>query len=474
MTPEELLRAPEAAFDREIGLRCSFYEFVKMAWPHILPYEFKDGWHIRLICDVLERCYRGELRKIVINIPPGCMKSLLVGVFWPVWCWVRDPSLGFLATSFDVTLTRRDSARSLQLIQGEWFRARWGDVVWVEDGAGAGEHHNARGGVRFATSIGSKAMGRHPDVRIIDDPIKPQEISPATLADAENYWNTTLRTRQRDPKSVRTVLIMQRLAVHDLAGVFRKEGDWHFVVLPMRYEPGPEAYASDPRRGKGELLWPERFGEPEVQELERMPPRDRAAQLQQRPVPEGGAIIKEEWIQWYDPKHPPPFSMTLQSWDLSFKGVATSDFVAGQLWGTSGPNYYLVDAILERLDFVGSVKAILAMCTAHPGSSVLIEDKANGPAVMSALEGKVSGVVAVEPQGGKAARLNAVSPLFEARNVYLPRGNPIAEALALSLQSFPFAPHDDDVDACTQALNYMHANVLDYAGMMRGLTGGAF
>lgn len=481
MKAAELLTIPLAQLDREIGLRGGFYRFARLAWPHISPHPFIDGWHIRLICSVLEHCHRGELRKVVINVPPGCMKSSLVSVLWPVWCWLQDPSLAFLGTSFDGDLTRRDAKKSLDLIQSDWFRERWGDVVQVEEGAGGGQYENARSGWRFATSVGSKATGRHPDVRIIDDPTKPKEVSAVSLAAAEAYWNNTLRTRQRDPQTSRTVLIMQRLAVRDLAGVFKEEGDWHFVVLPMRYEVGPDAYPDDPRTKAGELLWPERYGEAEVVDLERMPARDRAAQLQQRPVPEGGAIIKSDWIRWYDPSGsgrlldqkgmplppPPRFVQRIQSWDLSFKGTEEAAYVAGQLWGIAGPDYYFIDGILERLDFVGALKAIVSMCSANPGTAVLIEDKANGPAVMSMIKGDVSGVVAVEPLGGKAARLNAASPLFESRNVWLPKGHPVAEILALSLVSFPLFTHDDDVDACTQVLNYLHQNVADYGALMK-------
>lgn len=459
-----------ARLDREIGLRGSFYDFVRMAWPQVDAHEFVEGWHVELICDVLERVLRGELRKVVINVPPTCMKSMLVSVFWPVWSWIRDPRLAFLSTSFDVTLTRRDAGRSLALVQSEWFRERWGDLVYVDESAGIGDHKNSRGGWRYSTSVGSKATGRHPDVRIIDDPTKPKDVSPLTLEAAEAYWNNTLRTRQRDPKTSRTVLIMQRLAVRDLAGVFEDEGDWHFVVLPMRYEP-QRAYADDPRRTEGELLWPARLGEEEVKELERMPSRDRAAQLQQRPVPEGGAIIKREWIQWYDPAKAPRFFQRIQSWDLTFKDTKGSHFVAGQVWGVFESSYYLIDAYLERLDFVASCQKIIETSALYPGCGILIEDKANGPAVMSMLETKLPGLVPVEPKGGKDSRLNAVSPLFEGRNVFLPLGHAVAETLATSLVTFPVGTHDDDVDACTQALTYLHEGAVDYAAAMRAVNG---
>jgi predicted phage terminase large subunit-like protein len=482
VTEAELAEIPIERIERELGLR-SFYEFVQLAWTHKPPgTPFNDGWHIEVICDALERCYRGdpEYRQIAFCIPPGHSKSSLVSVLWPVWCWMQDPTLGIFNTSFDKTLTYRDAAYSLELIQSEWFEARWGDILSVDPAAAIGEHTNSRGGFRFSTSVGGAGTGRHPDIVIIDDPQKPKEVSPNTLAAVESYWNNTLRSRERDPRTVRRVLIMQRLAVRDLAGVLEEEGGWHFVVLPFRFDPA-RAYPKDRRTEKGEILWSARHSEETARALERMPPRDRAAQLQQLPVPEGGAIIKDEWIKWYDAANsgklfdaegkplpgPPRFVQKIQSWDLAFKATSESDFVAGQLWGVAVADYYFIDGILERLDFVATIAAIMKMCSAHPGSAVLIEDKANGPAVMAALGGNVPGVVAVEPLGGKAARLNAASPLFEGGNVWLPKGHPVAEALAISLVSFPVAPHDDDVDACTQVLNYLHQNFADYAAVMK-------
>lgn len=457
-----------AEFERGIGLHGTFYDFVQLAWPHIDPKPFVPNWHLALICSVLERVFRraAGYRKVAINIPPGLSKSTLVCVLWPVWCWIRDPTQSFLGTSFDAELTRRDAGKSLALIQCDWFRARWGDRVAVEEGAGAGSYENRGGGWRFSTSTGGRATGRHPDIRIIDDPTKPQTVSQGTLEDAEKYWRETLSTRQKDAATVCTVLIMQRLHTGDLAGIFEREGGWHFVVLPMRYELAGdrEPYPGDPRAKPGELLCPARYDEAAVRELERnLGSRGAAAQLQQRPFPEHGTIIQREWIQWYEPGKLPALAQKIQTWDLTFKDTEGSHYVAGQVWGVEGPNFYFVDGILEKLDFVASIKAILDMRASHRDAiGVLIEDKANGPAVMSMLEDKVPGIVAVEPLGGKAARLNAVAPLFEARNVWLPKGHPIAEQLARSLVAFPSGTIDDDVDACTQVLNHLHGGWLDY------------
>jgi predicted phage terminase large subunit-like protein len=465
MNPLDL--SPERV-DREIGLRGSFYQFVQIAWTQTEKMPLVGAWYIKVICDALEALWRGEVRNLVINIPPGMGKSSLTCVFWPAWVWLREPRAGILSLSVSHEITIRDSGKSLALIHRPWFQARWGDLVAVDPGAGTTKFATHLGGVREAQTFGGQVLGKHPDVVIIDDPIKPQMLSPATLAYAKRFWVDTLSTRAADPKTVRRVCIMQRLHVEDLAGVFIAEG-WELLRLPMRFEP-ESADPRDQRTKPGELLAPERAGEAEVQKLERNGERFRASQLQQRPFPEGGAIIKSEWIQWYDPKKAPRFSSKIQTWDLTFKATNDSDHVAGQVWGTDENSFYFIDGILERLDFVATCEAILGMSTHHPDAiGILIEDKANGPAVMSMLETKVAGIIPVEPLGGKGARLNAVAPLFEAKNVFLPIGHPVAEQLALHLQAFPSGDIDDDVDACTQVLNHLHGQVLDYEAAMKGL-----
>lgn len=456
----------------EIGRRGrrSFYEFCRLAWPTVEQRPLVNSWYVRVVCDHLEAVWRGDPRQTVINIPPGFAKSTITCAMWPVWIWLQDPTAQILSVSYDGKLTRRDAAKGLALIQSQWFRERFGGDVVVPKDAGATEYHNTAGGVRYTASVGSKVTGKHPDVVIIDDPIKPRDVTPAGLEAAEDFWRYTLSTRARDPMTVRRVCVMQRLHQRDLSALFESLG-WHMLRLPMRYEP-EHAHPKDPRTTPGELLAPERADEASVLALEAaLGPIGRAAQLQQRPSPEEGNIIRNEWIRWYEPTElPESFDRVITSWDLAFKATATSDFVAGQVWGVSVSRFYLIDGMLERLDFAATIQAMLRTIARHPAAMAhLVEDKANGPAVMSVLEDKVSGIIAVDPQGGKVARLNAVQPLFEAGNVYLPEGSRVAEELAANLTAFPQAAHDDDVDACSQALSYLRTSVTDYSGVVATL-----
>ena len=206
-----------------------------------------------------------------------------------------------------------------------------------------------------------------------------------------------------------------------------------------------------------------------------MPLRDRAAQLDQQPVPDGGAIIKREWIKWYEPgTQPRRFAQRAQTWDCAFKDTKSSSKVAGQVWGIEGPDFYFLDGVLDHLDFTRTVDQMGRFGQLFPGAALLVEDKANGSAAINVMSKKVPGVIAIEPEGGKSARLNAVSVLFEAGNVRLPKRSAVAEQLAAHLVAFPAGDCDDDVDACSQLLNHYFQQVVDYAAAMRGLRPGAF
>jgi predicted phage terminase large subunit-like protein len=450
---------------REIGLRGSLHDFIKLAWPIVEPsIPFIDGWHIGAMCEHLEACHRREIRRLVVNVPPGTMKSMCVSVFWNVWSWIRDPSTRWMAASYDASLTLRDNRKVLLIIRSEWFRERWGDRVFVGPQVAEGNFSNHKKGERFATSIEGKNTGRHFDFKIIDDPLKPADLSKTSLDTCTEWAKNTLVSRVKPgatPTDV-TVCIMQRLHENDLAGHFLRQG-YEGLVLPMRFEEQRRCKTSiflDPRTTEGELLWPQGKSEAAVVELETsMGSRVAAAQLQQFPVPDGGQIFKRDWFKYAKILgRPDKFDQMIQSWDLAFKDGDGSDYVVGQVWGRKGGEFYLLDQVKERMNAPATCEAIRMMRRKWPrATAILVEDKANGPAVISMLRKSVSGIIEVNPKGGKVARANAVSPMFEAGNVYLPdpEESGWVDGFATEMCMFPVGANDDQVDACTQALCYL-------------------
>ena len=304
----------------------------------------------------------------------------------------------------------------------------------------------------MAAGVGGPITGRGAHVAIIDDPVKNSEdASSKTMRDKTYDWyRSTLRTRLAPGGAI--VLVMTRWHEDDLAGRLLAENDEQWEVISL----AALAEAGDPLgRECGVPLWPNRFPQHELKQIQ----LDLGSQLwnalyQQRPAPMEGDMLKRYWWKYYDAP-PAAFDEVVQSWDMTFKDAATSDFVVGQVWGRVGADKYLLDQVRDRLDFPATVQAVRRLTTKWPqASAVLIEDTANGPAVIATLRREIAGIIPVNPMGGKEARAAAVSPQIEAGNVYLP--SPIrvgwVQDFVEECAAFPNGANDDQVDAMTQAL----------------------
>lgn len=458
----------EIELDRELSAR-SFHDYVQVAWPLVEPArEFVDNWHVQAICEHLEAVVAGEINRLVINVPPGSMKSLSCCVFFPSWTWAaRAANRKFIYSSYSDTISRRDSVRTRRIIESEWYRQRWGNkVVPNKDEWSSRKFSNTQSGFRMMTTISGGVTGEHADIQVVDDPIKPLEVTgtmkvtASTLEKVVEWWDGTMASRLVDFEKSARIIIMQRLHQGDLAGHVLRAGGYEHLCLPMEFVPERKCHTSigfeDPRTSPGELLWPSRVPANAVANLKHeLGARGAAAQLQQEPSPAAGAIFMRNQVQHY--KTAPRFDQMIQSWDCTFKESGSS-FVVGQVWGVKDAEFYLVDQIRERLSFSGTCDAIRQLSAKYPRAvAKLVEDKANGPAVADALKKELSGIKLVDPQGGKEARANAVEPLWEAMNVWLP--DPAKAPWVLDfieeLVAFPASVNDDQVDAMSQALTYL-------------------
>jgi predicted phage terminase large subunit-like protein len=480
-----LLRRPSllAEIDRELAAR-RFGEFVRQAWPIVEPSTpFVPGWHIDAIIEHLEAVSKGQIRNLLINVPPRHMKSLLVSVLWPAWEWIRWPERRFLYSSYGAQLSIRDSLKCRRLIDSPWYQERWADrYALTGDQNTKGRFENDRSGYRLSTSVGGAATGEGGDRVVCDDPHNVQEAESDSVRKGTIDWfDVVMSTRVNDPKTAAKVVVMQRCHQQDLSGHLLEQGGWEHLCLPAEYE-GSRAVSSigftDPRQEHGELLWPERFGPAEIESLKvTLGSYAAAGQLQQRPSPAGGGIFKRHWFRFWQPPgaNLPPVLVrypdgtqqsvmaveigtveeAIQSWDCAFKDLDTSDYVVGQVWGRNGARYLLLDQVRARMDFPETVKAVHRLSAAWNGAvAKLIEDKANGSAVIQTLINQLPGIIPVNPEGGKIARATAVSPLVEAGNVYLPHPmrEPWVNDFIEECAAFPNGAHDDQVDAMTQAL----------------------
>ena len=333
--------------------------------------------------------------------------------------------------------------------------------------------------------MGGSATGEGGDRIVCDDPHKVEEVeSDAVRKGTIDWYVVVMSTRLNDPKTSAMVVVMQRCHQQDLSGHLLEKGNWEHLCLPAEYEGRSRATSIgfvDPRQYPGELLWADRFGKKEIEQLKiSLGSYAAAGQLQQRPSPPEGGLIKRHWFRFFQrrgdnfpPVHvrmtdgtlrsiapidaPRAVDEQFQSWDCSFKDLETSDFVAGQIWGRLGADFFLGEQVRGRMNFPATLRAVRELSARWQGATTkLIEDKANGSAVIQMLQHELPGIIPVNPQGGKVARAAAISPLIEAGNVYLPHPEwaPWVWEFIEECAAFPNGKHDDQVDTMTQAILY--------------------
>jgi predicted phage terminase large subunit-like protein len=471
ITPAILGRGDETEALAEIdskSLRC----FIEDAWPTAVPSLFQYNWHIGAIAEHLTALYRGQIRDLLINIPPRFGKSSICSVMFPAWVWLQDPRVKLLYSSYAANLAIRDSLATRQLIESNWYQSRWSDRFTIaKDQNEKSRFENSFKGYRLATSVGGANTGEGVDIIVCDDPHSVQTVESDIVREgAVRWWNEVMSTRGNDPRTVRRLVIAQRAHFADLSGNILLQGDYVHLNLPMEFEKGatyvsvpsgvqfaPET--TDPRSEDGELLWKERYTAEETAKLKkRLGSHASAAQLQQRPTPREGGMFKRAQIQFYD--LPPSillekkFDDQCWSWDCAFKDLDDSDYVVGTAWLRFGADFYLLHLVRDRMAFSATKKAIQACAAKYQGkiTRILVEDKANGPAVIDDLKHKVPGFKPVEPEGGKEARAQAIEPFWEAGNIYLPMRAPWVEDFIQECTEFPRGAYDDQVDSMTQAL----------------------
>lgn len=407
--------------------------------------------HLTLLASWIADLAWGQRKRAIVEMPPRHGKSELVSFWTPLWFLTLFPQSRVILASYEADFAETWGRRVRNAI------TLWSDVLGIEltgDSSAAGRWELKSGGGMFCAGIGGPLTGKGAHFLIIDDPVKnPAEAHSETIQMRNwEWWLTTARTRL-EPGGTTTV-VQTRWDQNDLAGKMLSEqatgGDqWDELRLPAVAEEGDQL-----GRPVGAALWPEKYDEAALAEIRRPDERTWNAMYQQRPSSLEGVIFKRGWWKYYKVL-PADVRPACQSWDCAFKDLRTSDYVVGQVWGQRGAEYFLLDRIKDRLDFTATLHAIRQMTAKHPGAALkLIEDKANGSAVISVLTKDVPGIVAVNPEGGKEARAGAIAPLVEAGNVWLPDPTiaPWVGDFVEECAAFPNGAHDDQVDAMSQAL----------------------
>lgn len=448
-------------------LRRSFHRFVMEAWHVLEPStKFQDNWHVRAICDHLEAVTKGDITRLIINIPPRFLKSNLVSVLWPCWTWANDPGKRFLTASYAKELATRDAVAARRLMESPWFKERFGfKFQFTSDQNVKTRYENNKRGYRVTTSVDAAVTGEGGDVILVDDPLNAKEgASEATKKACNTWWSESMTTRFNDPNTGAAVIIMQRLAQDDLTGYLLEQGGWDHLILPMRYEKANAKVTSigykDPRTKDGELLFPDRFDEEATKRLEReLGSFGTAGQLQQRPSPRGGAMIKTEWLGEY--KEIPIGGLTIMSLDAAKGGkeVAANAYHALTVWKLHEKLSYLLFVKRDRMGYPDLKKAMKMFGAKFKPNLVLIEDHSTGQALIQDLNVDTDfpyPIIAVAPETDKITRVSTESPYIEAGGLLLPKKDHEWKAdYVTELTTFPASTYADQVDSTSQYLAWV-------------------
>lgn len=432
----------------------SLHHFVRQAWHVLEPHtDFVDGPHVAVVCRWLEDLTFGRRKRVVINIPPGMSKTMIVSVMWPCWEWISRPHLRYNFFAYAQELSTDASRLRRKLITSQWYQSRWPHVKLAPDNNQAMQFSSTTSpGSMIAGSVGGIATGRGGERLVIDDPMNPRMAhSDVEREGAERWLRQTLPSRLRS-ESGAVAIIMQRLHEADSTALALEFGFDH-LRLPWHFEP-EMAHPDDWRTEPGEPLAPQRFSEEYMAQLRKqMGEYAWAGQYQQRPAPPGGGVWKTAWFNRWRAL-PGDLTNYTQSWDFAAKDTKDGSYNVGQVWAERGADKYLVDQVRFRGGFNEALQAVRDLKSKWPQCrAILIEDKANGSPIHDTLKSQIGGIIAVNPgKRGKYERAEAVAMFIEAGNVAIPADAPWVSDFIGEVQGFPNAAHDDQVDAASQAL----------------------
>lgn len=479
-------RAREAA---DPGPQMSLSAFMREAWREIEPSQLAWNWHLEAQCDHAEAVTRGDVRRLLVNVPPGSSKSLVWAVFWPAWEWTRMPWTRWLIISVAEQAAVRDSRRFRALIGSRWYRSRWPRVVAQGDEAAVDAIGNTLGGKRYLRPMQGTLTSLRGDRLIIDDPQAVTDTlwSPAYRKSIVERVTGEAMSRVNDEKTSPIVVVQQRVHMQDVSAALIAAGGWERLSIPMqRTEAHAAKFAaasgwSDDPRPVGEYMHPARFGEAEAAPWKARS-RHWTAQYQQRPEHDDGVLIRREWVQhWRPTQLPARFARLITSWDLTL-GKARRDvergekegrrsYVVGQVWGEHAGHYYLLDQVRGQWDAVQQLGVMVETGTrpalgwlarerdvGQQPTAHYVEDTVLGPTAAAALRSRLPGIVLVPVEGmSKEARVDDVLGLWASGSVWLPPVDLcpwMAETLA-RIVAFPGDDPDDEVDAMSQALRVL-------------------
>jgi predicted phage terminase large subunit-like protein len=494
-----LLRTVEAE-----EMRRSLKQFVVNAWRFVDPAPFVDGWCINAICEHLTALSVGQIRFLLINIPPRHSKSTICSVLWPVWGWLQNPAERFLSASYSLDLSTRDNLKKRNLIDSQWFQERYGQDFNLttdthaleftrESDFSLSKEQNAKRlfmnnklGYQMATSVASSATGHGGSVLIIDDVHAADEAhSDVERETATTWFRETWSNRMNDANKDKMLVVGQRIHEEDVSGIIKKERpDWICLNLPAEYEPHRKCFTSigweDPRKEEGELLWPERFSLETLARYKRdLGSIGFSAQYQQSPVPSGGSQFKREWFRYFAETDQAYILETdggtrsilksqcneFATVDLAISSKQSADYTVFALWAmTPEHDLILFDLVHAHMSNLDQLKQIRLLYQQYPRVYFKIERTGYQLALIQ--QSLAEGIPCREyhPIHDKVSRASTASIWMENSKFYFRKNASWLNDVETELLHFPRAAHDDIVDVVSMAADEAVSSAVPLSG----------
>ncbi len=442
-------------------LRQDFNSFINKVFNTINPgIKYQPNWHIELISEYLQAVQNGDIKRLIINIPPRSLKSICIGVAWPAWILGHDPSKRIMSASYSQILSIKHSLDCRFIITSDWYQSIFPKTILSKKHNQKSKFLTTMNGFRFATSVGGSATGEGGDILIIDDPHNPTQIGSLKMRQRVNEWfEQTFVTRLNNKHTGAIILVMQRLHEQDLSGyLLANSNDWQHLKIPAMAKQDQIFIINNYKYQYiiGDTLHNLRDDPNYLIKLEReIGVHNYAAQYLQQPINNNWLLLNINDICFYEMIEE-KFDYFIQSWDTAIKISENADYSVGTCWGIINKQYYLISLLRQKLTYPELKIQIEKLAKKYNPRFILIEDKASGQQIIQDLRSSgFTNIIAIKPRFDKITRFSSVLAMFQSGVVRLPKQSPFNNILLTELLNFPHYKNDDIVDSVSQFLNFI-------------------